>query len=97
MPIPIVAAGVVAIAVPLAIKVLVGLGVGVVTYVGADFAISEAQTFMNSKISGLPVDMISLMNLAGFDTGIKIIFSSWAAYISIRSTMGAFTRLKFTP
>lgn len=97
MPVPIIAAGVVAMAVPLVIKILVALGVSVVTYVGADFAITEAQSFIDAQIGSMPASMLQIMYLAGFDTGIKIIFACWSAYISIRVTMGAFSKVKISP
>ena len=87
-------AGLMAISVPLVIRVLAGLGIGLVTFTGADFALTEIQSFFTSQIGGMPSDMVEVMYLAGFDTGIAIIFAAWSAYITILVTLGAFTKWK---
>lgn len=87
-------AGLMAISLPMVIQVLIGLGIGIVTYTGADYAISTGQTWMNSQIGGLPADMSGILMLAGLDEGIKIIFAAWGAHIGIKVAMGAFTKFR---
>ena len=82
------------IGLPLVIKILAGLGIGIAVYSGADFAISEAQTYVNTQIGGLPADMYQLMMLAGLDTGLQIVFAAFTARIAIMSSIGAFTKFK---
>lgn len=87
-------AGLMAISLPMVINVLVGLGIGFVTYTGADYAISSAQTWLNSQVGSLPADMSNILFLAGLDEGIKIIIAAWGAHIGIKVAMGAFTKMR---
>lgn len=95
MAIPAIVAGsALALAVPLVVKVLVALGIGFVTYTGADFALTEGQTWLNTQVGSLPSNMYNVLMLMGLDEGMKILFAAFAVNISIKATVGAFTRVK---
>lgn len=86
-----------AIVVPLIVKVLLALGIGFVSYQGADFVVTAAQSAITSELGALPSDMFNILAMAGVDEGIKILFAGASASITIRVTFGAFTKLKVTP
>lgn len=92
MPLPIVAATFIAVAVPLVVKILIALGIGIVTYTGAGYAVDSAEVFLNSQLTGMPADAYAILAMAGLDVGIKIIFAAAAANISIKTAMGVFKR-----
>jgi len=81
--------------VPIAIQLMIGFGVGIVSYVGADFAISSAESYIFSVLSSTPSNMYSIIRLAGFTEGMKIVFAGYSAYIGIKVSMGGFTKLRF--
>lgn len=98
MPAPLLAGAFsLAIIVPLVVKLLVALGVGFVSYQGAEFIITSAQASINTEFGQLPNDMFSILAMAGVDEGIKIMFAGATASITLRVTLGAFTRMKITP
>lgn len=98
MPAPLLAGAFsLAIIVPLVVSLMTALGIGIVTYTGMSFALDSAETYIASQFAGLPSDMYSVMQMAGFDQGIAILFAGYGAAITIRTTMGAFTKIKFTP
>lgn len=96
MALPLLAAGTLVgtIIVPLVVKVLVAFGIGFATYTGVgallDFALSEIQTTM----SALPVQVLTMMSLAGVDKFVTIIFSAYTARLTIAgmTAAGTFTR-----
>ena len=96
MPLPLI--GIVAgwaIVVPIVVRILLALGIGIATYTGADFAITSAETYVFQNFNGLSVNMYSIAVLAGFHEGLKIMFAAFAAQITIKTTMGAFKRFTF--
>lgn len=78
-------------------KILTALGIGLVTYTGADFAVSEAETYILNNMAGWPTDVYQIMALAGLDQGIRMMFAAMSAYVTIRVTMGAFSMFKANP
>lgn len=82
-----------AIALPLVAKVLVGLGFGVVSFVGLDLVFSNITQWIFSEFEGLGSDIFSILVLAGMDQGINIITSSYVAGLTIAS-VGAGGTLK---
>lgn len=62
--------------VPLAKKLLTALGIGMVTYVGVNFALDQAKAQLMANMSGLPADVAMLMGLFKFDIAINIVLSA---------------------
>ncbi len=94
MPFPAVALGISALAVPMVVKVLVALGVSVVSYTGASALLSTAEATVFASTGSLHATLYQLLALMGVFTGIKILFSAYAAKVSIQLAMGAFTKFK---
>lgn len=77
--------------------VLRTLGIGFVSYTGVDFVVSQAENFIYARMGELPSSMLDIMNLAGFDIGIRMLFAAWSAQIAVRITMGAFNSWSTKP
>ena len=82
---------------PLVVRVLTGLGFGVVTYTGASFVVTEAETYIFTKFAGFPANVYTVLVMAGLDEALKIIFAAASATISIKVAMGLFTKWKTRP
>ena len=80
------------IAVPLAKQILVGLGVGYVTYVGASSILDFAVSSITSNFSGVTSDMMQFIQMSGFIEAFAIILGG----VSARLLLMSMTRFKFT-
>jgi uncharacterized membrane protein len=63
-------------------KVLIGLGVGTVTYVLGDFALDLVYQQIESQLTGLPADMLSLVKMSGFPEALSILFGALSARVT---------------
>jgi hypothetical protein len=79
----------VALAGPIAKKVLAALGIGFLTYAGVDTAVQAALGAAKSNFAGTPADIASILALAGVFTSMSII----AGGISAGLSMMVFTKL----
>lgn len=73
--------------VPMAKKVLIGLGFGFVVFQGVDILLSQAGAVIKSSLSSLPVDMVSILAWLQIDSMISIILSAYAVRLAL--TLGA--------
>lgn len=69
---PAIAAWLGALAWPLVSRVIVAMGLGTVTYIGLNAAITAALTAGKAAMSGLGADVASLIALSGFFEAIAI-------------------------
>lgn len=67
------------ISVPIAKRVLSGLGVGVVSYVGLDFVLSQVRDNVISQWGAMPPAVIQLLSIYGVNQAIGIILGAFAA------------------
>ena len=74
-----------AAAAPLAKKVLQGLGIGMVSYVGVELVFSQLRDLVTSSWSGLPLDIVSILSLAGWGQGLGIVLAAMAARVAMLS------------
>jgi hypothetical protein len=63
----------VGLASPIARRVLSSLGIGVVTFVGVDLAVSNIVGMAKSSWAGADAVLVGLLNLAGVGTSMSII------------------------
>jgi Protein of unknown function (DUF2523) len=77
------AAWLVSAAAPFVIQALIGLGVGVVTVTGIDFAINTAMTWATSAVGGLPSAALNICAMAGFWQGFGYIGAAFSARIAM--------------
>lgn len=80
------------IIVPLVIKVLVALGIGVVAYAGINELITNIQDFVVNSLSGIPGTIIAIAGLCQIDTVITMILSAVSIRVSLAITNGALKR-----
>ena len=83
-------------AVPLIVHLMKIFGIGILVFTGADFVIDEAEAFVFDNYDNLPANLYALLSMAGFSSGIKILFSAYAANIAIKTISGNFKRFGFT-
>lgn len=82
--------------VPLVVKLLLALGISFVTYTGLTIAFDQAETFVLLNLGGLPADMYAILDIAGLPDGLAIIFSALTASVAVKTTLGAFTKMRMT-
>lgn len=73
----------VALAGPIARRVLLSLGLGVVTYVGLDVALSAALSSAKASLGALPADIAALLAIAGVNTAASILAGALTARVAM--------------
>lgn len=71
------------ISLPLVQKVLVGLGIGTVTYVGLQAAFNQIQTLIISNYNSVAAQIGALFFLAGFDYSVGLVLAAYAMRVSM--------------
>lgn len=64
-------------------RILIFLGISVVTYSGVSEALSFAESYISSQWSGLPVYALQLLGALGIGTDVGIITGAIAARLSL--------------
>lgn len=68
---------------PIAIRVLATLGLGVVTYIGFDAALTAIFTQIQTQFGALSADLSGLLFMSGVPTAMAMIMSAMFARIAI--------------
>lgn len=71
------------ISLPLVQKVLVGLGIGVVTYTGLQAAFNQAQTLIIANYNSVPAQIAALFYLAGFNYAFGLVLSAMSMRVAM--------------
>lgn len=71
---------------PIAKRVLVSLGVGIVSYAALSAALSGALTLAKSYFAGMPSDLLNIAAMAGFFDAFSAVAGGMIAAVSIVST-----------
>ncbi|WP_454903222.1 DUF2523 domain-containing protein [Variovorax gossypii] len=82
----------------MALQVLVGLGIGLVTYTGMDISLDYLKQQALQQIGGLPADLIGLMGYLKIGNCINIITSAMVARMTmtmVRTASGALAVKRF--
>jgi len=74
-------------------RLLLGLGVGVLTYVGVSALMDTAYSSIVALYADIPAQILGTIGVLHLDDAIKVIFSA----ISIRLTISSMSKLKFAP
>ena len=92
MAIPVIAAsligGLISVTGTIVGRVLVALGVGVVTYTGVQFGIDSLLSNLDSAISGVPADILGLLGFMRVGEAINIIISAMSARMLLNGLHG---------
>lgn len=59
------------------IKIFKALGIGLVVYLGSDFVIDSLITLLEGSISGIPSDVLQILELMGFSTGMTYLATAF--------------------
>jgi hypothetical protein len=65
-------------------KILKYLGIGIVSYVGFDILIGKLKDVVFERFNSIPVDILSILQLAKVDKGLAILFASMTIAMTIK-------------
>jgi hypothetical protein len=81
---------------PFIIKYLiVGFGIGVVTFVGVQTAVDVLETWIQGAFTGLPANIAAFLALARVDDACSLVFSAYASRISTLYGIKTITKFAF--
>lgn len=78
-----IAAFLMSIASPIVIRVLIQLGIGIVSYVGVEAAVNQLISLAQNQWAGLPATVLQFMAIAGINTALGIIAGGVTARLSM--------------
>ncbi|QFS86022.1 MULTISPECIES: DUF2523 family protein [Marinobacter] len=64
-----------------------GLGFGLIVFTGVTLILDQAEQFLFAKFDGLPTALYSVLAIAGFPLGIKILFTAFGICIAIKTAV----------
>lgn len=73
---------------PILSQILVTLGLSVITYKGVDLLVNQLSGTLNSQLSSMPIALIQLLGLSGFDVALSVVFSAFVVKMTMQSTTG---------
>ena len=76
---------------PLAFKLLKAIGIGFIAYAGATAAVNQFQDYIFSNFNNMPTVMYSIITIAGFDVGIKMVMAAYVAKVATTAATGKWT------
>ncbi len=71
------------VSVPIAQRVLTGLGIGVITYVGLDAVMTTVKDQVIANWGMMPMGVLTLLTMSGVSQGVGIILGALAARFSM--------------
>ncbi len=78
----------------LVFRVLVGLGMSVVTYTGVDTVLEKLKTTTVEAFQGMPVELVALLSYMKVGVAISIIFSAVAVRLALSSMASGVKRFR---
>lgn len=78
-------------------RLVILLGIGVVTYTGFQSALNFLDDFVQNQFSGLPQYVLQLMGMLHLDTAIAIITAAYITRWTIVLVSGALSRFRAMP
>jgi len=70
---------------PIAKRVLVALGIGIISFVGCDAVFDESIGYVNTAFEGLAPDVLAYVTLGGLLSALKSIFGAYATVFSFQA------------
>lgn len=77
-------------------KIVIALGVGVLSYVGSSALLSTLTNSVLSNAGAISGDIGSFLNLAGVDVCISMILSALSMRLALQTTNGVINKVTFT-
>lgn len=84
---------------PLVTKVLTGLGLGAVSYVGINLLLAQVKSYMITTLGGAGADTLALLGLAKVDVSINIVLAAVTAravYAGMSKASGTISKIGST-
>lgn len=103
MPAPVVIAAIAAVGasiLPLAIRVLAGVGIGVATYTGISAVWDNAQAGIWSNLGATSGSILTILGMARVDDAIKVVLSAGSTILLLKgfsAATGAITKWRAGP
>lgn len=72
---------------PLAIRALVAVGFGVVSFTGVTTAFSGLTSYAQQYWAAMPADLLTLLGLCGFPTAIGLVFGAMVGRLAVWTVM----------
>lgn len=63
------------------------VGVAFFVFVGLDLVITQALNVLQGYIAGIPADMLSILELMGFSTGLSIMASAMVTAVALKTAI----------
>jgi hypothetical protein len=76
-------------------RVLVALGIGLVTYAAIDTGITAFKTSAMGYMAAAPGTIVNILYMTKVDQAITIIFSAYLGTVAMRGISGAITKFAF--
>lgn len=76
-------------------KILLGLGVGIVTYNLGSYGLDAMYSNITSNFGGLPADFLTMMKLARIDEFLSVIFGAFTARLTLQGLSAGASIKKF--
>jgi hypothetical protein len=73
------------------------LGISLVTFGALSLATDQIENLVLSSFDNIGSDALMMFRMVGFVDAINILIAGWVAQIQLRSLLGAFNSMKFTP
>lgn len=89
-------AGLVSLVPAFVAKILIALGIGVVSYTGASALLGVLKDQVLGAAGSISGDVGSFLNLAGFDVCLSMVLSALAIKLSLQTTNGVINKVTFT-
>jgi len=77
-------------------KILVGIGITVVTFTGVTIAINGLKSEFDALLGQLGGDTLTLMQMGGFINAINMMFAAMVAVATIKTITGAIKKVRLT-
>lgn len=77
-------------------KIVIALGVGVVSYVGSSALLSTLTGAVLNNAGSISGDIGAFLNLAGLDVCISMILSALSMRLALQTTNGVINKVSFT-
>lgn len=79
------AALLVGLAEPILSRILLALGIGIISYTGFTLVLGQLRSAVTNALGGVTGDVLAVLGLAGFGQIIGIIFGGFTARIALQS------------
>ena len=89
-------AGLVSLVPAFVAKVLIALGIGVVSYTGANALLGRVSSAVLSNAGSISSDIGAFLNLAGVDVCVSMMLSALAMRLALQTTNGVINKVSFT-